>query len=192
MSNSTKDDIIAAAVELFAAGGYHDTSMAKIADKAGISKGTLYWYFSGKEELFRELIMAGFNMLFSKVHKIVEQDIPAEEMLHQYIESKISFLEKHRKISKIAVENLEIISPELKEKAMQKHKEMLDYVSVIINKGKEEKVFKDINTVDTALLIIGMTNCINSEDFMFVNIDKRSSKVEFIYNVIKNGIARRE
>ena len=191
MSNSTKDDILTAAVELFAAGGYHDTSMAKIADKAGISKGTLYWYFSGKEELFRELIMTGFNMLFSKVHKIVEQDIPAEQMLHQYIESKIRFLERHRKIAKIAVENLEIISQELKEKAMQKHKEMLDYISAIINKGKEEKVFKDIDTVDTALLIIGMTNCINS-DFMFVNNDDRSSKVEFIYNVIKNGIARRE
>jgi len=191
MSNSTKDDILTAAVELFAAGGYHDTSMAKIADKAGISKGTLYWYFSGKEELFRELIMTGFNMLFSKVHKIVEQDIPAEQMLHQYIESKIRFLERHRKIAKIAVENLEIISQELKEKAMQKHKEMLDYVSVIINKGKKEKVFKNIDTIDTALLIIGMTNCINS-DFMFVNNDDRSSKVEFIYNVIKNGIARRE
>jgi AcrR family transcriptional regulator len=46
------EQIFAAAYELFAAQGYHRTSMDAIAERAGVAKGTLYWYFKSKRELF--------------------------------------------------------------------------------------------------------------------------------------------
>ena len=47
-----RDQIIAAAADCFARGGYHVTTMADIAEAAGVSKGTPYLYFPGKEALF--------------------------------------------------------------------------------------------------------------------------------------------
>jgi AcrR family transcriptional regulator len=47
------------ALELFANEGYHTTSISKIAEKAGISKGLLYNYFPGKESLVMEIINRG-------------------------------------------------------------------------------------------------------------------------------------
>ncbi|HLQ54853.1 MAG TPA: TetR/AcrR family transcriptional regulator [Streptosporangiaceae bacterium] len=47
-----RDQIIAAAAECFARAGYHATTMADIAETAGVSKGTPYLYFPGKEALF--------------------------------------------------------------------------------------------------------------------------------------------
>jgi len=47
-----RDQIIAAAVECFARSGYHVTTMADIAEAAGVSKGTPYLYFPSKEALF--------------------------------------------------------------------------------------------------------------------------------------------
>jgi TetR/AcrR family transcriptional regulator, repressor for uid operon len=47
-----RDQIIAAAAECFARAGYHATTMADIAEAAGVSKGTPYLYFPGKEALF--------------------------------------------------------------------------------------------------------------------------------------------
>ena len=47
-----RDQIIAAAAECFARAGYHVTTMADIAEAAGVSKGTPYLYFPGKEALF--------------------------------------------------------------------------------------------------------------------------------------------
>jgi AcrR family transcriptional regulator len=47
-----RDQIIAAAAECFARSGYHVTTMADIAETAGVSKGTPYLYFPGKEALF--------------------------------------------------------------------------------------------------------------------------------------------
>jgi TetR/AcrR family transcriptional repressor of uid operon len=47
-----RDQIIAAAAECFARAGYHSTTMADIAEAAGVSKGTPYLYFPSKEALF--------------------------------------------------------------------------------------------------------------------------------------------
>ncbi len=48
----TKKSIIEASMRLFARRGYHGTSVAQIAEATGLTKGALYWYFKGKEDLF--------------------------------------------------------------------------------------------------------------------------------------------
>ncbi len=50
------NNILDASLELFAVQGYDATSISMIAEKAGISKGLLYNYFKGKEDLLRGLI----------------------------------------------------------------------------------------------------------------------------------------
>ncbi|HZD65169.1 MAG TPA: TetR/AcrR family transcriptional regulator [Acidimicrobiales bacterium] len=48
--------LLDAAAELFAQRGYDQTRIADIATAAGVAKGLLYWYFSGKEALLAELV----------------------------------------------------------------------------------------------------------------------------------------
>jgi AcrR family transcriptional regulator len=50
-----REQIIAAGLACFARSGYHATTMADIAAQAGLSKGTPYLYFAGKEALFLAL-----------------------------------------------------------------------------------------------------------------------------------------
>ncbi|HEX2479094.1 MAG TPA: TetR/AcrR family transcriptional regulator [Geminicoccaceae bacterium] len=52
------DEILAAALESFAARGFAATRLKDVAARAGISKGTLYLYFKGKEELFEAVVRA--------------------------------------------------------------------------------------------------------------------------------------
>jgi len=48
--------ILAAAKEVFAGHGYHGTTVAEIARTAGVSYGSVYWYFDSKDALFHELM----------------------------------------------------------------------------------------------------------------------------------------
>ncbi len=50
--------LLEVALDRFAAGGYHETSMEEIADAAGVTKPVLYQHFHSKQELFRELLDA--------------------------------------------------------------------------------------------------------------------------------------
>ncbi len=57
--------IMSTSMELFAEEGYHNVSISKIADKAGISKGLMYNYFESKEALIISIIEQGIEELFN-------------------------------------------------------------------------------------------------------------------------------
>ncbi len=52
----SRGEILDAALACFTARGYHETSIADIAERAGLSKGAIYWHFAGKRELFLALV----------------------------------------------------------------------------------------------------------------------------------------
>jgi AcrR family transcriptional regulator len=54
-------DIITAALRCFTRHGYNNTTMDDIVDESGLSKGTLYWYFEGKEDLFEASLLSVFE-----------------------------------------------------------------------------------------------------------------------------------
>jgi len=56
-SERTHADIIRAAHDLIIQNGYHGTSMRQIAQQAGIALGGIYNHFTGKEDIFREVVL---------------------------------------------------------------------------------------------------------------------------------------
>src|SRR5918996_126176 len=51
-----RDELLTAALRVFARRGYREAGVDEIAAEAGYSKGALYWHFSGKEELLTSLL----------------------------------------------------------------------------------------------------------------------------------------
>ena len=52
----TRARLLEAAEQVFADLGYHDASIVKITEAAGVAQGTFYLYFCGKREIFDELV----------------------------------------------------------------------------------------------------------------------------------------
>ena len=57
----TRQRLIRSALELFTTRGYHDTTTAQIAKKAGIAEGTIYRHFASKQHLVNELYRAALR-----------------------------------------------------------------------------------------------------------------------------------
>jgi AcrR family transcriptional regulator len=52
----TRTKLLEAAEQVFAELGYHDASIVKVTEAAGVGQGTFYLYFSSKKEIFDELV----------------------------------------------------------------------------------------------------------------------------------------
>ncbi|MFQ5859414.1 MAG: TetR/AcrR family transcriptional regulator [Anaerolineae bacterium] len=66
--------ILTAALELFAEKGLHDTKVSEIAARAGVSQGTVYWYFDSKEALFEAAFMSQFDAFVEPLYEIVADE----------------------------------------------------------------------------------------------------------------------
>lgn len=59
--------IVQAALDEFAAHGFYDASLNRVIDAAGISKGSMYYYFDGKEDLYAYVAHLGLAGLLEQV-----------------------------------------------------------------------------------------------------------------------------
>lgn len=69
--------IIEAAFSVFGEIGYEATVMKDIAERAGISSGTIYTYFADKRDLFRATAQEGWNRFLKQIREIAESSEPA-------------------------------------------------------------------------------------------------------------------
>ncbi len=65
--NKTKRKIFETSLELFAKKGYDATSIEEITSVVGVAKGTLYYHFSSKEEIFNFLVEEGMKLLKNSI-----------------------------------------------------------------------------------------------------------------------------
>ena len=59
-------ELLAAALDLFVEKGYAATRVEEVAKRAGVSKGTLFLYFSSKEELFKAVVRENISGRFAE------------------------------------------------------------------------------------------------------------------------------
>ena len=67
------EEITAAALDLFVERGYAATRLEDVAARAGVSKGTLYLYFTSKEELFKAVVREGLVSPIAEMRGLVDQ-----------------------------------------------------------------------------------------------------------------------
>ena len=65
--NKTKRKIFETSMKLFAEKGYDATSIEEITALVGVAKGTLYYHFTSKEEIFNFLIEEGVKLLKNSI-----------------------------------------------------------------------------------------------------------------------------
>jgi len=80
-----KSEIKDTALDLFARFGYHSTSISQIAKEANMSKGLLYNYYDGKQDLLKDIIMTGFK----KLTQLNNNNYETDEDIVQFIEKTI-------------------------------------------------------------------------------------------------------
>ncbi|SDJ10630.1 TetR/AcrR family transcriptional regulator [Salimicrobium halophilum] len=96
--NPKKLNILEAAIHLFADKGFHATSIQEIADESGVSKGTIYLYFSSKNELITSLFSYYHEELQKKIKKIDGEIIGATERFERKIYVYLEELWKRKEL----------------------------------------------------------------------------------------------
>jgi AcrR family transcriptional regulator len=88
--------IVTAAIETIAELGYGQASLARIAERIGVSKGVISYHFAGKEELVRGVIADVIAKAMAYVRPWVEAETTGRGRLRAAIESNVAFMGEYR------------------------------------------------------------------------------------------------
>lgn len=149
-----------AALKVFSSKGYHKTTMAEIAMVAGFGKGTLYWYWKSKEELYFSLVQESHNEFMELVREAGEKRGSALEKLYWLGNEIVDLHYRHRDYTKLSwkmrAEELETFSPEYVERLHLNNNEIRKKLEEIISQGIEEGLLPPVDSYYLACMLLGL------------------------------------
>lgn len=89
---TTENLILDAAKAVFLEKGFDGARMQEIADKAGMNKALLHYYFRSKEKLFDAIFQEAFQQFIPKVAEIMMTDKPLFEKIECFIDTYLTML----------------------------------------------------------------------------------------------------
>ncbi len=104
VSAARKNQILDAAMVVFARSGFHEARMDDIVQESGLSKGTLYWYFKSKEEIITAISQRLFATDIESVESLLKAEGTVSERLQQLIRDRVQGLQEMSDVVAILVE----------------------------------------------------------------------------------------
>lgn len=87
-SQDSRDEILQAAIRLFARRGFHETSMSEVAREARVSKALIFWHFKAKEELFLAVLnklLEPYFIDFAEEVGALDERAQLRKLVHSYL-----------------------------------------------------------------------------------------------------------
>lgn len=151
--------ILDAARTLLFQEGISSTSVHQIAKLTELSVGTIYLYFSSKEEIFATLQEEGLDILYSKVEEAGGGNGRAGERLSSMAQAYLDFSREHKKyfdIFNYFISSPDVIFPPNLKNRIDKHgNRILVMVEGAIKQGIADGDFNEVNVKNSALYFWG-------------------------------------
>ncbi len=154
------DEILRTATDLFSEKSFHDVTMEEIAEEMGVSKGTIYNYFSSKENLYLEILKESFEAIEALLHKEIENSAPAPAKLKKLLTTIFTFYRENRKVLRILSRDETHLLKEHFELTEKWRMERLRLYEKIMEKGIDEGSFVDQNPKLRALMLYGAVGAV--------------------------------
>ncbi|MFC4766983.1 TetR/AcrR family transcriptional regulator [Effusibacillus consociatus] len=88
--------IFQAAIDIFSDRGFDRATMDDIAARANVAKGTIYYHFKSKEDLFLFLVEEGIDLLRESVNEQIRPEMNGKDKLETAIRQQIRFFGEYR------------------------------------------------------------------------------------------------
>jgi len=156
--NDCRENIITAAIPLFAAKGLNGVSVRELAAAAGVNLSMISYYFGGKEGLYAAVLTNQFAIL-GKLEEIEQMEIDTLQKFELYVRATVSRYRRNPYLLRFYTSELTnptacfepIIKPAIKR--------VVQILLDTFSEGLSHKRFRDgLNPADTVLALAGMIN----------------------------------
>lgn len=160
-ATATRRRLYQAAVTLIAEQGFSSTTVEEIAERAGVAKGTVYYNFASKSELFEELLRYGGGLLVSRLRQAVTE-AQADgggpvEALDAVVRAGLVFVDRYPAFSQLYVAEFWRTNRAWRQTLTLVRGQTVTLVEQVLQLGVEQKEFSsDIDVQLTAAALVGM------------------------------------
>jgi len=156
-------EILNAAQKRFAIYGLEKTTMSEIAADLNLSKGSLYYYFPDKEQLYKAVIESEHNEFIESVQQNISSMTDPTEMVMEFIRVNFVYYRKMMNLSRLRVSEIDRLKPCIKELIQENRRQEGEVLTGIFQKGIEMGHLAMSNPEEVAYLFIDVVKGLRRE-----------------------------
>ncbi|MEU3398283.1 AcrR family transcriptional regulator [Streptomyces filamentosus] len=158
---ATRAKLYEAAVTLIAEQGFSATTVDEIAERAGVAKGTVYYNFKSKTELFEELLRHGVSLLTASLRTAAEETAARGgsrvAALDEMIRAGLVFIDRYPAFTQLYVAELWRTNRAWNSTLLVVRQEAVAVVEGVLREGVEAgELSEEIDVQLTAAALVGM------------------------------------
>lgn len=150
-----RERMLEVAAELFSKKNYHEVMMDDVARLTDVAKGTVYNYFSSKEELYFTIMSSKLANLNSSLKTKIASEISIIDSLHTYVIHLYMFMMKYQNFFLMYQKEYLNAQNEFCNELRAMNEELKSILSDIIYRGKRTNQFRDVEENFAVQIILG-------------------------------------
>jgi AcrR family transcriptional regulator len=151
------ESLLAVAVTVFNERGYDGTSMEDLSRRLGISKSSIYYHVSSKEELLSLALDRALDGLFAVVEEVRSSDAPAIDRLERLVRASVDVLAERLPYVTLLLRARGNTGTE--RRALARRREFDQIVADLVKEAERDgDIRPDVEPATTARLLFGMIN----------------------------------
>ncbi len=186
-------EILEHAEKIFAAKGFHETTMAEIADTSGFSIGSLYRFFSGKEALYSALMAERLLTMYAEIDKAVTLEHKVVDKIRALVISHFAYMEHHKDFYRLLVGLDSGLRSEglktLRQLILDEHRKHVDYINGLLQEGIRLNVLRALDAKSLANSLIGIISYFKFAWIMSPDGASLLKRVDDVLDVFLRGAA---
>lgn len=191
MKNSKAELIVDVAQRLFAKYGFKKTTIDEIAHSAHIAKGSIYYYFGSKEDIFRAVLDKENRLWSQKVREVINRASTPQEKLRAYLVTRMKYLSKLTNFySALREEYLEHYA--FIENIRKRYfREEIEIVKAILEEGVKKGIFKVEELGLMAFVIVAALKGLEYPWTMEIPMPDIEKSIDFLLKMSFNGLLKK-
>ena len=157
-AETRRREVVAAAAQLFDRSGFASVTMEDIAAEIGVSKASLYHYFTSKDDILVSIHEEFIDLLRERHRERLEIGFGPEQLLLEVMADILELMRSHHGHIRVFFEHHRELPAEARRRIRVKRKEYENAVTDIIRRGIAEQVFRPCDPHLAALAVFGMCN----------------------------------
>ena len=146
--------IVEAANRSFALFGYKGTTMEQVAKIANVGKGTIYTFFTNKEELFQEVLNRLLIEIKLTSEQVIQQHRGFFDNLSEVLDALLEFRKDHALALKLTQEVREIGTPKAIEAIQQVEDTIIEHIAVKVEQAIDNQEIQSCDPQLTAFILL--------------------------------------
>lgn len=146
--------ILESAAKVFAREGFYNAKIKDVAQEAGVAHGTVYLYFSSKEDLLISLFRENLSELIQYVQSEIQKEKNAEDKLRRMMSLQIELIETNPELTALMLVEFPQTGKFLSSDSINELAAYIDMIANILKEGMAEGVFDNSIDVDVVATVI--------------------------------------